>query len=377
MNTKIYSIDSMRSAAKRRLPRMVFDFVDGGSDDEISRRRNVSQFDQIEFAPRMLRRTPDMDLSTELFGHRLSMPVVVAPTGLSGLLWRRGELAVAKACDAAGVTMTVSHATTVDMQELAQAARNPIWFQTLIYKDRGLTREFADRARESGYAALVLTVDLQALGQRERDIRNHFTIPPKFTVTNVFDALSHPAWLYDYLSQPTITMTGYGDGKTDLATLAQHMSTLFQPDVGWDDVDDARQAAALGVDGIVVSNHGGRQLDTAPAPVDVLPAIADVVAGDTEILMCSGIRRGTHIVKALALGARAVLIGRPHLWGLAAAGQQGVEQVFEILRQEMKRTLALGGWNSVSEVDRDALGIRQGGSLVCEVVCLVVVFQAV
>jgi len=346
MNTKIYSIDSMRSAAKRRLPRMVFDFVDGGSDDEISRRRNVSQFDQIEFAPRMLRRTPDMDLSTELFGHRLSMPVVVAPTGLSGLLWPRGELAVAKACDAADVAMTVSHATTVDMQELAQAARNPVWFQTLIYKDRGLTREFADRARESGYAALVLTVDLQALGQRERDIRNHFTIPPKFSAKNVFDALSHPAWLYDF----------------------------FQPDVGWDDVewlraywqgplilkgilhpDDARQAAALGVDAVVVSNHGGRQLDTAPAPVDVLPAVVDRVAGDMEILMCSGIRRGTHIVKALALGARAVLIGRPHLWGLAAAGQQGVEQVFEILRQEMKRTLALGGWNNLSEIDRDAL----------------------
>jgi len=356
---------------------MVYDFVDGGADDEISRRRNVSQFDQIEFVPRMLRRTPDMDLSTELLGQRLSMPVVVAPTGLSGMLWPRGELEVVKACDAAGVAMTVSHATTVDMQELAKAASNPIWFQTLIYKDRGLTREFADRARDSGYAALVLTVDLQALGQRERDIRNHFTIPPKFTVRNVFDALSHPRWLYDYLSQPAVTMTGYGDGKTDLATLAQHMSTLFQPDVGWDDVewlreywqgplilkgilhpDDARQAANLGVDAIVVSNHGGRQLDTASAPIDVLPAVANTVAGDLEILMCSGIRRGTHIIKALALGARAVMIGRSHLWGLASSGQQGVEQVLDILSAEMKRTLALGGWNRVDDVDASAVKFR-------------------
>lgn len=378
MKTKPYSIDSMRSAARRRLPRMLFDFVDGGSDDEITHARNVSRFDDIEFAPRVLCRTPDLDLSTEVLGQRLSMPLIVAPTGLSGMLWRDGELAVARACADAGVVMTVSHATTVDMKTLAQASQNPIWFQTLIYKDRGMTRDFADRAQESGYAALVLTVDLQSLGQRERDIRNHFVIPPRFTIKNVFDAVSHPAWLLEYLTQPPITMTGYAsDGKTDLGTLAQHMSTLFESNVGWDDVewlrahwkgplilkgvlhpDDARQAAALGVDAVVVSNHGGRQLDTAPAPIDVLPAVVDRVAGDMEVLMCSGIRRGTHVVKALALGASAVMIGRAHLWGLASSGQSGVNDVFNILSAEIKRTLALGGWNSVAELDRDALCLQ-------------------
>lgn len=375
MNQKPYSVDSMRSVAKRRLPRMLFDFIDGGSDDEITRSRNVSRFDDIEFAPRVLRRTPDLDLSTEVLGQKLSMPVVVAPTGLSGLMWPSGEMAVAKACAEAGVIMTVSHATTVAMEALAQASTNPIWFQTLIYKDRGMTRDFADRAKQSGYSALVLTVDLQALGQRERDIRNHFTIPPRISLKNVFDAVSHPGWLYQYLSQPQITMTGYaGDGMTDLGTLAQHMATLFESNVGWDDVEwlrahwdgplilkgilhpeDARQAARLGVDAVVVSNHGGRQLDTAPAPIDVLPAVVDQVAGDMEVLMCSGIRRGTHVVKALALGASAVMIGRAHLWGLAASGQPGVTEVLNILSAEMKRTLALGGWNSVADIDRAAL----------------------
>jgi len=375
MSIKPYSVDAMRNVARRRLPRMLFDFVDGGSDDEITRSRNVSRFNEIEFAPKVLQRTPDLDLTTQVLGQRLSMPVVVAPTGLSGLLWQRGEMAVAQACAEAGVIMTVSHATTVEMEELAQASDNPIWFQTLIYKDRGMTREFADRARESGYSALVLTVDLQALGQRERDIRNHFTIPPRISARNVIDALTHPRWLLEYLRQPPITMTGYAtEGQTDLATLAQHMSTLFESNVGWDDVEwlrahwtgplilkgvlhpeDARQAAELGVDAVVVSNHGGRQLDTAPAPIDVLPAIVDRVADDIEILMCSGIRRGTHVVKALALGATAVMIGRAHLWGLASSGQSGVNDVFDILSAEMKRTLALGGWNSIACLDRTAL----------------------
>jgi len=374
-----YSVDALRELSRRRLPRMIFDFVDGGSDDEITCHRNVSRFDDIEFLPRVLRPVSEPDMSVDLFGHKLSLPIVVAPTGLSGMLWPHGEVQVARACAKAGSIMTVSHATTIDLPELANCANNPIWFQTLIYKDREMTRAIVQRARDAGYHGLVLTVDLQALGQRERDIRNHFTVPPAITVRNCVDALCHPRWLVDYLRQPELTMAVYaahsgGEQSTDLATLATHMSKLFVSDVSWDDVawlrdqwdgplllkgvlhpNDAIQARSLNLDGIIISNHGGRQLDTAITPITALPTIKDAVGDDLSVLMCSGIRRGTHVVKALALGASAVLIGRAHLWGLASGGEAGVSRVFDLLGEEIRRTMIMGGWSKISEIDNDAL----------------------
>ncbi len=373
----VYSIEVLRDLARKRLPKMVFDFIDGGSEDEHTWQRNIDAFRDIALLPHVLRATPDRDLSTTVLGHRLQLPVMVAPTGLTGMFWPQGETAVARACAAAGSIMTVSHATTVSTKSLVETADNPVWAQTLIYNDKGFTREMIERAADAGCHALVLTVDLQALGQRERDLRNGFTVPPKITPRSAFEAMRHPAWLFDYFSNPEITMVNYaGDGKTDLASLAQHMGKIFDSNVSWEDfdfvrkhwdgplvvkgilrTDDARMAVERGADAIVVSNHGGRQLDGAPSPVEVLPAIAEAVAENAEVYLCSGIRRGSDVIKCLALGARAVLIGRAHLYGVAAGGESGVAASLDILAQEMRRAMALGGWNTISDITRDCVAL--------------------
>jgi len=371
----VYSIAVLRDLARKRLPRMVFDFIDGGSEDEHTWRRNVEAFADVTLMPHMLRGTPDCDLSTTVLGAELKLPVLVAPTGLTGMFWPDGETEVARACARAGSIMTISHATTVPTQSLAQVAQQPIWAQMMVYKDRGFTREMIDRIAEAGCHALVLTVDLQALGQRERDLRNGFTVPPKVTARSALEAARHPGWLREYFTNPPVTMVNYaGDGKTDLASLAEHMSTIFDANVSWEDfdfvrqhwngpliikgilrADDARVAAARGADAIIVSNHGGRQLDTAPAPIDVLPEIVDAVGDDLEVLLCSGIRRGTDVLKCIALGAKAVLIGRAHLYGVAAGGEAGVTAAFDVLGDEMRRAMALGGWNRLSDLSRDSV----------------------
>jgi L-lactate dehydrogenase (cytochrome)/(S)-mandelate dehydrogenase len=372
-----YSVAAMRALARRRLPRVVFDFCDGGAEDEITRARNESAFGDLEFLPQPLNGTTTRDPSIELFGERLSMPLVIGPTGLSGMLWPRGEAAAALAAARAGIVYTMSHGSTVTIEDLAREVPGPRWFQLFLYRDRGLTRSFAERAQAAGYKALVLTVDNQVLGQRERDLRNGFTIPPRLTLRSGADLLRGLPWLMRMARAPAITFANYvTEERKDILSLAKHLADMLDPSLCWRDVawlraiwpgplllkgvlhpDEARAAIDHGVDGVIVSNHGGRQLDTAQPSIRALPAVVDAVEARIPVLIDGGIRRGSQVVKAVALGATACLIGRPHLWGLAVAGEGGVAAVLEIFRRDIDRVLALGGWDGIARVDRRALNL--------------------
>ncbi len=375
---QIYSLDLFRERARRRLPRMVFDFIDGGAEDEVTRDRNEGDFDELEFLPHPLMGTSTRDLSVELFGQRLAMPVLIGPTGFAGMVWPKGEREAAEAAHEAGTVYVMSHASTLDIETLANQSTGPKWFQTFMYRDRGLVKSFAERSRAAGYKALMLTIDNQVLGQRERDLRNGFVVPPKPKLRHGFDVIRCLPWLMRMAKTPRITMANYAtDDRKDIVSLARRMSELLDPTMNWRDVDwlrsiwsgplllkgvlhpeEARLAVEHGVDGLIVSNHGGRQLDGAVSAIRALPAIVDEVAGRIPVLIDGGIRRGTDVVKALALGATACLIGRPHLFGLAVGGKAGVARVLDILRADMDRALALGGWDGIGTLNRACLTSR-------------------
>jgi L-lactate dehydrogenase (cytochrome)/(S)-mandelate dehydrogenase len=378
LEQKAYSLAVLRRLAERRLPRMVFDFIDGGAEDEITRGRNESDFHDIEFLPQPLMGTSTRDLSIELFGQRLSMPVLIGPTGLSGMVWPAGEVEAAEAANEAGIVYTMSHGSTVTIEDLANRSPGPKWFQTFMYRDRGLVKSFAERARSAGYKALVLTIDNQVLGQRERDLANGFMIPPRPKLQDGLALVRHIPWLMQMGKAPRVTMANYvTDERKDILSLGKYVADLLDPTMSWRDVDwlrsiwsgplllkgvlhpeEARLALEHGIDGLIVSNHGGRQLDGAVSSVRALPAIVDQVGHQLPVLIDGGIRRGSDVIKALALGATACLIGRPHLFGLAVAGKAGVGRVLDILRKDMDRVLTLGGWDGLGAVDRSCLSLR-------------------
>ena len=382
LERRAHSVAELRRMARRRLPRVVFDFVDGGAENETTLRDNEAAFAEHSFWPKPLNGIGTPDLSVELFGERLSLPVIIGPTGLSGMLWPRGEAAAARAAARAGTVWCMSHGSTITIEDLARGVPGPKWFQVFMYRDRGLTRAFAERAQAAGYKALVLTSDNQLLGQRERDLRNGFTIPPRVRLAQGFDLLSALPWLLRMARTPGMTFANYvTDEKKDIVSLGKHMAELLDPTAAWRDVawlreiwqgpllikgilhpDEARVALDHGVDGVIVSNHGGRQLDGAIASVRALPAIVEATSGRIPVLIDGGIRRGADVVKALALGATACLIGRPHLWGLAVAGEEGVAWLLEIYRREIDRVLALGGWEGVRALDRSILGPAAAGT---------------
>lgn len=375
MSLAAHSIADMRRLARRQLPRIVFDFVDGGAEDELAVRRNEAAFAARVFLPRPLSGTTTRDQSVELFGERLSGPVLIGPTGLAGMLWPRGEVLAARAAVAAGTAYTMSHGSTIAIEEFAAAVKGNLWMQVFVYRDRGLTQSFTERAHAAGYKALVLTIDNQVLGWRERDLRNGFTIPPKWRAGNLLDIAMHAGWLLRMARTPRFTLANYQRNlEDDLVKLGGRIAGLLDPAATWEDVkwlrrlwdrplllkgvlhpQEARQAVALGVDGIIVSNHGGRQLDAVPASLEALPAIVEAVGGRVPVLIDGGIRRGSDVLKARALGATACLIGRPHLWGLAVAGEEGVAWVLELLRREIDRTMAMVGWDRLADIDRSAL----------------------
>lgn len=384
---KAHSVADLRRLARQALPRMVFDFCDGGAGDEWTLRRNEAAFAEVELLPEPLHGTTERDLSSELFGRRLALPVLLGPTGMAGMLWPDGELATASAAAAAGTVYVMSHGSTVAIEDLAARHAGPRWFQTFMYRDRGLTRAMAERAAVSGYQALVLTIDNQVLGVRERDLRNGFTIPPRVGLGSALDMLRCVPWLWRMRHRRDVTFANYvSEERRDILSLGAYIGTLLDPAASWRDVEwlrglwagplllkgvlhpaEARRAVATGIDGVIVSNHGGRQLDGVPAAIEALPAVVAAVDGQIPVLIDGGIRRGVDVVKALALGARACLIGRPHLWGLAVAGEAGVARVLEIFRDELDRALALGGWDGIAAVGRGALW-RRGGSPAGEVV---------
>ena len=375
-----HGIGAMRDLARRRLPRPVFDFADGGSEDESTLRRSERAWEEIEFLPRPLTGSTARDLSVDLFGSRLSLPVIVGPTGLAGLFWPSGELCAARAARSAGTAFCLSHASVCTIEDLAEAGVAPRWMQVFVYRDRGFTRTFVDRAAASRYDALVLTVDNQLTGNRERDLRNGFTIPPRLGPAALASMATKCGWLWDMRHDlRRITFANYAslDGASDMRSLAARMPTLLDPSMSWRDVDDlrtqwkgplilkgilhpddAREAVKRGVDGIVVSNHGGRQLDGTPASIDALPRIVGAVEGKVPVLIDGGVRRGSHVARAIALGAAACLIGRPTLWGLAVAGEEGVAHVLDIYRRELDRVMGLLGAATLADLTPDLVARR-------------------
>jgi len=367
--------------AQRTLPRPVFDFADGGAENEYTLRRNEAAFAQVELLPQPLNGAAERDLSVELFGRRLALPVMIGPTGLSGLFWPGGEIAAARAAAAAGTAFCLSHGSTCTMEELAASAVAPRWMQVFVYRDRGLTREFVERAAAAGFDALVLTTDNQLVGNRERDIRNGFTIPPRFTLLDLVAMAGKVPWLMRMGPHlPKITFGNYTSpgAAADISAMAAKIASLLDPSMSWRDVEwlramwkgplllkgilhprEAAEAVARGVDGVIVSNHGGRQLDGAPASLDALPGVVAAAGGRIPVLVDGGIRRGADVLKALALGASLCLIARPQLFGLAVAGEAGVARVLDILRREIDRAMGLLGVRTIAEIGPDFL-MRRG-----------------
>ncbi len=371
LERKGYSVAALRRLARRRqLPRMLFDMVDGGAGDEITMRNNEAALAALELVPTLLAGAPTRDQSVELFGVKLPSPVIIGPTGLAGLLWPHAELAAARAAARFGTIYCTSHASTATIEDIGAATPGPKWMQVFLYKDRGLTAEFAARAAAADYKALILTVDNQVVAGRDRDARNGMTFPLRWGPRSVIDFLSRPGWMLRMRETPSPTFVNYGE-RTSIGAFGPLMNEQLDPDVGWSDVErlrgqwrgplilkgilrpgEAREAVKRGADGIIVSNHGGRQLDGAVATVRALPGVVEAVGGQAPVLIDGGFRRGIDVVKALALGARAILIGRPHLWGVACGGEDGVFWVLELFRREIDHALALGGWDGVAKLDR-------------------------
>jgi L-lactate dehydrogenase (cytochrome)/(S)-mandelate dehydrogenase len=375
-----FSIAEMGRLARRALPRAVFDFADGAAEDETTLHRNEAAFDDLRLLPRPLNGAGARDLSIELLGQRLRLPVIVGPTGLAGLFWPDGERCAARAAAAAGTAFCLSHGSVCRLEDIAPSNNAPRWMQVFIFRDRGFTRELAERAAEAGYDALVLTIDNQMLGNRERDIRNGFAIPPGFRPADLAGMALKLPWLWRMRTElPRITFGNYvrpGEAA-DIKTLAGRMAALLDPAMTWADVEEvrrlwkgplilkgvlhpaeARAAVERGIDGLIVSNHGGRQLDGAPASLDALPAITEAAAGRIPVLLDGGVRRGSDVVKALALGAAACLIGRPQLWGLAVAGEAGVAHVLDIYRRELDRVMGLCGVSRLADIGPDLVFSR-------------------
>jgi L-lactate dehydrogenase (cytochrome)/(S)-mandelate dehydrogenase len=372
-----YSIDAMRELARRRLPRPIFDFADGGAEDETTLRRSEAAYSQIEFLPRPLNGAGTRDTSVTLFGQRLSMPVIIGPTGLAGLFWPGGEVCAARAAAAAGTAFCLSHASVCTLEDLAATGAGPRWMQVFIYRDRGFTRELAERAARAGFDALVLTVDNQMTGNRERDIRNGFTIPPRLGPAEIVAMAVKCGWAWRmrrHLGRITFGNYVRAGEAADLRSLASRMPSLLDPSMSWKDIEElrgiwkgplllkgilhpeeARRAVANGLDGIIVSNHGGRQLDGTPASIDALPGVVAAVEGKIPVLIDGGIRRGSDIAKAIAHGATACLVGRPTLWGLAVSGEEGVQRVLDIYRTELDRVMALMGAAELADLGPDLL----------------------
>jgi L-lactate dehydrogenase (cytochrome) len=369
----ILSIDDLRDLARRRVPRAIFDYADGGSYEERTLRRNAADLDAMIFRQRVMVDVAHVSLATSLLGSPVSMPLAIGPTGLAGLFHAEGEILGARAAAACGIPFCLSTMSICSIEDVRAATQQPFWFQQYLMKDRGFNQEMIDRAAAAHCSALMLTLDLQVLGERRRDPRNGLTIPPRLTLRNAFDIAARPRWALQMLfgkHRSFGNLQGRIGGSSGIRTLAEWTQTQFDASANWRDVDwvrsrwpgklilkgvldpaDARSGVAAGADAIVVSNHGGRQLDGAPSTISVLAEIVAAVDGRCEVYFDGGIRSGQDIAKALALGARGTLIGKSFLFALAAAGEAGVTRAIEIMRNELRVTMALTGTASV-----DAMG---------------------
>ncbi len=380
------NINDLRSLAKRRLPRSMFHYIDGGADDEVTLRRNTDAFDDYEIQPRFLRPVDEIDTTVTLFGKKLDIPFFIAPTGMSRLFHHTKENAVARAAAKFGTAYSLSTLGTASLEEIAKETDGPKIFQIYILKDRELTQEFVDRCKAANYDVLCLTVDVPLAGNRERDKVTGMTMPPRFTMKSLFSFFTHLNWSFNLLLHPDFRLANVVHrvdalGKGAMG-LIEYVNGQFDRTVTWDDAarliqqwggpfvikgvltaEDAKRAREIGATALMISNHGGRQMDGVPAAIDCLAPIRDAVGSDMELILDGGIRRGTHILKALALGADAVSIGKAYLYGLAAGGQKGVELALQILKDELERDMALMGCGTIQELSTEFVKHRYDRSI--------------
>ena len=373
----ILSVDDLRELARRRIPRAIFDYADGGSYDERTIRRNSADLDAMTFRQRVMVDMSAISLGTSFLGSPVSMPLGIGPTGLAGLFHADGEILGARAAAACGIPFCLSTMSICSIEQVRAATQKPFWFQVYVMRDRGFTRDLIQRAKAAECSALMLTADLTVQGQRHREIKNGLSVPPKITLRNILDMASKPRWAWSMLRAPSRSfgnLQGRIDNTDSLTTLAQWIANQFDPTLEWKDLEwirelwpgkliikgildarDARIAADHGVDAIVVSNHGGRQLDGAPATIDVLPSIVQAVGDRTQVLFDSGIQTGQDLLKALACGAHAGLIGKSFLYGLGAMGEAGVTKAIELIRRELSVSMALTGQTDVRDIASDII----------------------
>ena len=376
-----HNIADFRKLAKARLPWPVFDYIDGAADDELTKGRNTSAFDDVDLVPDVLASVESIDTGCTIMGRRSNLPLMLSPTALQRAFHRDGERAVAKAADKFGVWFGISSLATHSIEEIAELTAAPKLFQLYVHKDKGLNASMIERCQAAKFDALALTVDTIVSGKRERCLRSGFTTPPRFSASSLWSYATRPRWTLDYVFGPKFRLPqldGYvSQGTGEAVSIQEYFNTMLDTGLDWDtaarirqdwggtfalkgvmSATDARRAVEIGADAIWISNHGGRQLDGSRAPFDQLEEIVDTVGGEIEIILDGGVRRGTHVLKSLAMGATAASGGRLYLYALAAAGQEGVERALQILKEEIERGMRLMGVTSVEQLNRDRLRFR-------------------
>ena len=376
-----YNFEDFRKLAKKKLPAPIFHYIDGGADDETTLKRNTNSFDDCDLIPNILRSVGEPDLSTTVFGRKIDMPIFLSPTAMQSLYHPDGDKASARAAEKFGTMYSMSTMASFSIEEIANISSGPKLFQLYIHKDKSFTDDLIDRCKRANFDGLCLTVDTLVAGNRERDHRTGFTTPPKFTLESIMNFALRPGWLFRYFTNKKFELANIKH-KTDKGTsitksVIDYVNEQYDPNMNWDDaeycikkwdgpfalkgvmsVEDAKRAVDIGCTAIIISNHGGRQLDGSRTPFDQLKAISDAVGDKVEIILDGGVRRGTHVLKALAAGATACSFGKAFLFSLGAGGQQGVERLLQNMHDEIRRNMILMGCKSVKELDRSKIIYR-------------------
>jgi len=376
-----YNIEDFRKLAKKNLPSPIFHYIDGGADDELTLKRNTDSFSKCDLIPNILASVGEPDLSVNVFGHKIDMPLFLSPTAMQRLYHHEGDKASARAAEKFGTFYSMSTMATSSIEEISNISNGPKLFQLYIHKDQALTDNLIDRCKSSGFKGLCLTVDTVVAGNREKDHRTGFTTPPKLTLKSLMSFAAHPKWTVNYLTHEKFKLANVAhftkNGSSIAKGVMEYINEQYDPAMSWKDaeycvkrwngpfalkglmsVEDAKKAVDIGASAIMLSNHGGRQLDGSRSPFDQLPAIVDAVGGKIEIIVDGGIRRGTHVLKALALGATACSFGKGFLFALGAGGQEGVEMVLQRMRDEIRRDMILMGCKSIKDLNPSKIAYR-------------------
>ena len=377
-----YNFEDFRKLAKKKLPSPIFNYIDGGADDEITLRRNTEAFDDCDLVPNILNNVGEPDLSTTIFGKKIDMPIFLSPTAMQRLYHHDGDKASARAAEKFGTFYSMSSMANTTMEEISNVSSGPKLFQLYVHKDKSITDDLIERSKRSGFDAMCLTVDTLVAGNRERDHRTGFTTPPKLTLQSLISFAAHPQWVFNYFTHPKFELANVSK-KTDKGTniaksVIDYVNEQYDPTMNWKDaeyivkkwdgpfalkgvmsVEDAKKAIDIGCTAIIISNHGGRQLDGSRSPFDQVKAISDAVGDKLEIILDGGIRRGTHILKALSAGATACSFGRAFLFSLGAGGQKGVERLLENMHKEIRRNMILMGCKNVKDLDASKIIYRK------------------